>query len=749
MRRTALSAVLVAAALAVGAGPAAAEDLTSFVHPLAGSLGPGFPMVGAFRPYGMAQLGPDTGLPAGEDPVDYTGYSYQDTEIRGFSLTHFDGAGIHIAGDLPFMPTTGAVTATSPDQLATPYSHATETARPGYYATTLTQPQIRVELTATERGGMIRTTYPATTQANMILNAGSSIGITHPASVTVVGDRGLEGWAASDVGYKVYFAASFDRPFAATKAFDGGEIATFDTTSNPTVVMRVAISYVDEAGAERNLAAELPPGTGFDAVRAAAGAAWDARLHDAVVGGGDPGQRATFYTNLYRALAMPSIADDADGRYLGFDDRVHAVAPGSHHYTNLSLWDTYRTQTPMLELLEPRVAHDLATSLVDDADQNHGVIPRWTQANHDRGIMGGDSGSATLADLVTAGELHGAAAEHAYDLLVGQATTTPAAWPREHLESYLARGYIGYDETGIGVAETQEYATDDAAIAQVARRLGHDDVAAALEKRAGSWRNLVDPASKFIRPRNADGSWVDPTQGGPTPLPWRPELQDGYQEATGWQALWAEPQDVAGLFAAIGGPQVAQRRLDAFFGSALNQSAAPAVPVVQQEASFFGVYYAGNQYTPANETDLWAPFYYDWLGQPWKTQRIVRAEMGVYNATPEGLPGNDDTGTMSAWYVLAALGLYHAAPGVPAWELASPAFSDAVLGGRLAIVAPGASSRRPYVHGLTAGVRTVDRPWLTTRELTRARSLTFALGALPDRGWGVSAAAAPPSLSSP
>jgi predicted alpha-1,2-mannosidase len=731
------------------AAPATAEDLTPLVHPLSGSLGAGFPTVGAFQPFGMVAFGPDTGLPGGEDPVDYTGYGFQDPEIRGFSLTHFSGAGIHIGGDLPFMPTTGAVSSEAPDRIASPYSHATETAQPGYYAVTLAASRTKVELTATPRGGMLRATYPATTQANLILNAATSIGATHPAAVSVVGDRGLEGWAQSDVGYRVYFSAAFDRPFAAAHAFAGGEYVTFDTTQNPVVTMRVAISYLDQAGARANLAAELPEGTSFDAVRRAAHDAWDARLHDAVVSGGDPGQRATFYTNLYRALSMPTVFDDADGRYLGFDGAVHEVAPGAHHYTNLSLWDTYRTQTPLLELLEPRVAHDVASLLVDDADQNHGVVPRWTQANRDRGIMGGDSGSATLADLVTAGALRGAAAAHAYDLLLAQATTIPAVWPRGHLESYVSRGYIGYDESDIGVPLTQEYATDDAAVAQVARLLGHDDAAAMLERRAGGWRNLLDPQTKFLRPRTKDGSWVNPTQGGPVALPWRPELSDGYQEATGWQALWAEPQDVAGLFDAIGGRDVARRRLAAFFATALNQPAAPIVPAAQQQGSFFGIYYVGNQYTPANETDLWAPWYFDWAGQPWKTQKVVRAEMSVYDATPRGLPGNDDAGSMSAWYVLAALGLYHAAPGVSAWELTSPAFDTAVVRRRLTIASPGASAARPYVHGFSLDGRPLSRTWLTGCELARARRLSAVPAALPDRRWGTGPGAAPPSLSDP
>ena len=337
---------------------------------------------------------------------------------------------------------------------------------------------------------------------------------------------------------------------------------------------------------------------------------------------------------------MPSVFDDANGQYLGFDGQVHEVVPGHHHYTNLSLWDTYRSQMPLLELIEPDMAHDVLTSLIDDADQNQGVIPRWVQANIDRGIMGGDSGSAVLADGATEGLLNPSESAQALALLIHQATTVPPVWPREHLDAYLKYGYIPNDLSGIGTSQTLEYAIDDHAVAQLAQALGDASDAAALEGRAGYWRNLVDPSDHFIRPRNSDGSWVDSTQvGDPTgvtgvsagSLPVSsPAFQDGYQEGTGWQYLWSVPQDVAGLAQAIGGQGVALRRLDRFFSTALNSPLAPAVPAAQQWSSFFGVYYVGNQYTSVNEPDLWAPWFYDFYGQPWKAQKVARAEMAAY-----------------------------------------------------------------------------------------------------------------------
>jgi predicted alpha-1,2-mannosidase len=761
------AALVAAAALAGPFAAAAAADPASLVDTRDGSLGAGFPMVGAAAPFGMIQPGPDTALANGQqDPVDYCGYSYQDPDIRGFSLTHFDGAGIMIAGDLPFMPTTGAVSATDPTGtgFASPYSHASEVAQPGYYAVTLSRYGTRVELTGTTRAALMRFTFPRTAQANVLAEVSQSINGSNPGSVSVIGDRELEGWVKSNVGYKLYFDAAFDRPFASSdvssaSGTDAGAHVTFDTTADPTVTMRVGISYVDQAGAAANLAAELPSTSSFDRVRRRAQADWDRHLNDVAVSGGAHATQQTFYDNLYRAMLMPSVLDDADGRYPGMDGAIHQVNVGHHHYTALSLWDTYRSQAPLLELIEPAVAHDVLVSLLDDADQNHGVIPRWVQANIDRGIMGGDSGSATVAEGATEGLLGSADVQRALGDLLHQATALPPVWPREHLDAYLKYGYIPFDVDGIGAALTEEYDIDDNSVAQLAAAAGDGTDAAALQARAGYWRNLVDPANHFIQPRNSDGTWASPphssepgfsTVSAPVQLPYNPNFQDGYQEGTGWQYLWAVPHDVAGLASAIGGAPVALRRLDRYFSTALNQPLAPAVPLAQQYSSFFGVYYFGDQYTPANEPDLWAPWYYDWLGQPWKTQKVARAEMAAYNPRPDGLPGNDDTGEMSAWYVLAALGIYHAAPGVDAWELSSPAFPRAVVRARhLTIEAAGAGNARPYVHALRLGGRSIERTYLTSCELFAGGRLAFDLGATADRTWGTGPGATPPSASAP
>jgi predicted alpha-1,2-mannosidase len=706
------------AALAFAAPVSASTDPASYVRPLSGTLGSGFPMVGASVPFGLIQPGPDTGLADGsEDPVNYCGYGYQDTTIRGFSLTHFDGAGIKIAGDVPFMPVTGTPAADA-QQDASPYEHATEVAEPGYYGVTLAKYNTRVELTSALRSSMARITFPSGDDNHVVVDptrsiSGASAGSAHPE-----GDRTLVGSTTSSDNYTVHFVMQFDRPFAAhgTRPV----VLDFDAA---TVTMRMAISYVDADGALGNLDTR----TSFDQMRARARAAWNDRLHSVDVSGGSAELTRTFYSNLYRFFMMPSVFDDADGRYLGMDGQVRTVDRGTHHYTALSLWDTYRTEFPLLSLVAPEVARDVARSILADAEQNGGMLPRWVQANRDQQIMGGDSATATVGDAVGEGLLDDTDGQRAYHAMLDNATRVPATSARGGLEGYLQRGWVGQDESGrSGAALTLEYAIDDAAMLPALRKYGTPDQVAEFTKRAGNWRNLWSADDGFLRPRNKDGSWASPNPLG-VPGVWRPEFQDGWQEGTAYQYLWFVPHDVPGLAQTLGGNDAAAQRLDDFFR-------APAP--VQDKGSFFGVYYVGTQFTPSNETDLWAPWYYNWVGQPWKAQREAREAMSVYSSRPDGMPGNDDTGTMAAWYVLAALGLYHAAPGSQVWQLSGPAFPKAVIGKTLTIHASGASRLNRYIQSATLDGKPFGRPFLSSEKVHRGGRLSFQMGARPNKSWG-------------
>ncbi|MHB8594680.1 MAG: GH92 family glycosyl hydrolase, partial [Acidimicrobiales bacterium] len=578
VRMRPVSASTVLADTGVGSPDAGAPDLTRYVNPLAGSLGPGFPFVGAALPFAMATPGPATMLPTGPDPVNYVGYGYQDPLISGFALTHFDGAGVHIAGDLPIMATTGSVSSNSPMMFASPFSHASETSQPGYYGVTLSKYDIRAELTATTRVGVMHFEYPAGQAANVLFDTSQNNVGLNLASVAITGENTVSGWMKSTGtgGYRVYFSATFDRDFASFGTWDGsaldpgsasatssatGAWVSFPASSGPqTVTVRVGLSYTSAAGAADNLAAEAPPSLSFDAIRAAATQTWNEHLHDVVVTGGSTATTETFYTNLYRALLMPSVLNDDDGSYLGLDGQVHQVAVGHEHYTNLSLWDIYRSQVPLIDLVEPAVAQDIATSLLADYDQNHEQFPRWVYANFDLGTMGGDSAMEVLATDLADGVLSGQEASTAYADLV-HATTPPAS--SGNLGVYLDNGYIPFAGASDNrpSSETLSYAIGYGALAQVAQIYGTPAQVQQFSSLSGYWKNLFDPSDRFLRPRNSDGSWANPTSVGPESI-FSPDSQDGWQEGTGWQYLWSVPQDVAGLTQAIGGRDATLSRLD-------------------------------------------------------------------------------------------------------------------------------------------------------------------------------------------
>lgn len=800
-----MAAVVVCFWSTVAAPPAAAADLTRYVNPFSGTdsgapdFGTGggaantFP--GATRPFGMLSWSPDTVPSVVNSPG---GYSYPDTRLRGFSLTHLSGAGCPVYQDIPFLPTTAPLTSSpvvagSADlqpQLVPSFSHTHESAHPGSYAVTLdpgTPRAIDTALTATTRTGLGRFTFPPTGRATMIVNAGGSgFGDTRaavridPAQRLVTGSADSGQFCVNRDTYRVYFAARFDRPFAAygtwqklllapgaTSATDtspisltykpvpggpeslpgdpsstaqAGAYLTFDARSDRTVRVAVAISYVSEAGALRNLAAESH-GWDLRAARRSATAAWNAELGRARVSGGSLSTTRTYYTALYHALLAPRTFSDVDGAYAGMDGRVH-VQRHRTQYADISGWDIYRTQIPLLAMIDRARTGDVLQSLVNDARES-GCLPKWPVANAQTNVMVGDP-----ADLIISGA--DAFGVRGYDrraamaaMLRGADTLcqTTGADPyveRQGLAEYLRLGYVPQESNGplgnattvvdpAGVwgaaATTLEYAAADFAIARQAARLGDAGTAGRFLSRAGNWRKLFDPASGYIEQRSATGAFGsghDPASG------------DGFVEGSGGQYTWAVPYDVGGLTAAMGGARKARARLDAFFAK-LN--AGPA---------------ANHAYL-GNEPTLGTPWLYAWLGRPFRTQRIVRdALLGLYNPTPKGYPGNDDLGTMSAWYVLAALGLYPTTPGTDVVALSTPLFPHARLRlarGVLRIDARGATGATAYVRGVRLRGARVHRSWLSWPALARGGTLDYRVSTHPDARWGAAPAAAPPSFS--
>src|SRR3954469_2767721 len=709
-RRTCLLAAAAAAALAL-ATPARA-DLAAEVDPLDGTMPPGFVFPGAVAPFGMVQNSPDT---TGE--FAYGGYDYSDTAVRSFSLVHLSGPGVKKGGDLPFMPTLGPAS-DDPSVYASPFSHAREQAEPGYYRVTLDASQTDVELTASEHAAMQRYTFAPSPAAKVIMDTARSGEGTAPATWRVTAPDEVAG--SRHGRYPVFFVARFSRPFAQHGAFAGGDggWGGFDTTTDRTVTVPLGLSFVDEDGARRNLDAEAPQSRSFDAMRAAAHAAWSRELGKVAVEGAPLDSRA-FYTALYRASLHPNVFTDVDGRYRGQDDAAH-VAGGRTQYANYSLWDTYKGENQLLALVQRGRYRDMLTSLLADAREG-GKLPRWGEQSIDPAHMSGDPAVPMIADGVCRGMLDRTTAEALY----AQAVALRARRPPE----LDAVGYLP-DRPGT----TLEYGVADFSLALMARALGHDDDAARWLRASLNYRNVLDPSTRWIRPRAADGSWHEPFD---------PALDEtGFQEGNAWQHSWLPPHDARGLFDRMGGDGAVRDRFQTFF-------ALPAE--AQNRATLFGLVYRTPQYAPGNEHDLQAPWMPVFAGEPWKGAEAQRAIQALFRDTPDGLPGNDDLGGLSGWAVWSMLGLGPVTPGAPFEVVGSPLFPRATIdvggGRRLEIRAPGASALNRYVTGASWNGRPLRRAWIDDGALRQGGVLQLDMSAVPDKDWGAATAFRPPSAS--
>jgi predicted alpha-1,2-mannosidase len=715
-----IAGALPGVASAVPAVAALVADPGALVNPLLGTSNSGNTFPGADAPFGMVQWSPDTtSRPYGG------GYAYKDTAITGFSLTHMSGPGCAAMGDVPILPTTGTVAATD----SVGFAHANESASPGGYAVTLSN-NVRTELTATTRSGMARFTFPATTQANLLFKLGSGPTTTTNPTFTVVSSSEVSGsvtsghFCGSTQTDTTYFDILFDQPFTANAAITGGDALTFDTSGDTVLQAKVGVSFVSVANARANRVAENP-NWDFGAIQTATHAAWNALLGKVQISGGTAAQQAVFYTSLYHALLHPNVVSDANGQYLGFDRHLHTVSSGqTAQYANYSGWDIYRAQAQLEALLAPTQASDSAQSMVNDYTQG-GLLPKWAYNDGETFVMVGDPAAPIIADYYAFGarDFDTATAEAA---LVAQGTDFNA--DRPGIDYLASKGYLPADGTYTccneygAVSTLLEYNTADFAVSAFAGALGDTTAQSQFANRAQDWKNVFNSASGFMQPKLADGTWKTgfaATSG------------TDFVEGTSWQYTGMVPFNLRGLADAKGG--------DSAMVSYLNSVL----------AGFKGA--GGAQANLGNEPSLELPWEYDYVGQPYKTQQVIRQVQDQLwpDAPASWGVGNDDLGTMSAWYVWSALGMFPETPGTSDLAIGSPMFTHATIalgnGGTITINAPAAADNAPYVQSLSLNGSAWNNAYLPASFALAGGTLDYTLGTTANTSWATATSSAPPS----
>ncbi|MBA3842910.1 MAG: glycoside hydrolase family 92 protein [Actinobacteria bacterium] len=737
--------------LAAAAPGFASPDSTPLVDPFVGTAGAGNTFPGAVVPSGMVQFSPvsaRTSTPGG--------YRYDDATIGGFALTRLSGAGCTNMGDLPVLPLAQPFAALSSDGRVPPgsFRHTHESASPGRY-TVRFDSGVSADLTATLRTGDATFTFPGP-NGYVVLDAGGGGAPRNGISIELVSKNEVRG-SVTESGFcggpaspTLNFDVRFDRPVGTTASWgqDGTVVAGVakrkTTTSGGlllgfaggTVRMKVGVSYVSVANAALNLRRESP-GWDFRRVANDARSAWSTALGRIEVRGGGAAAARTFYTALYHSLIHPTVASDVNGQFRRKDGKV-GRATGYTRLTNISGWDVYRTQIPLLALVEPTIGDDLVRSMVAGAAES-GSMAKWEYAGFETGTMVGDPAAPIVAGVDAFGDhrIDRGSATAALERAALRTDPGPFMYPsnliptdgsafgpfveRPALVDYIALGYVPYDlrEGGIwGTASTTlEYGIADFALSRLLGAGRRAAASTALLARSGAWRNLFDPVSRYIEPRNADGSFL-PSYSDVSKL--------GFVEGNAMQYTWSVPYDVAGLFRAIG-PRAATERLDSML-TRLNTDR-----------------YAPNAWL-GNEPSFDLPWLYLWLREPWKTQAAVRrATTTLFGGTPAGLPGNDDLGALSAWYVWSALGLYPAIPGVGGFAVGSPTFASATIHAGLRTISLEARGRGAYVKRLDVNGAPASRTWVALPRRA-SLSLQFTRAERP-QSWGAGAASAPPSFA--
>ena len=708
---------------------------TEYVNPFIGTDFTGNTYPGAQAPFGMVQLSPDNGLP-GWDRI--SGYFYPDSTIAGFSHTHLSGTGAGDLYDISFMPVTLPYKeADAPLGIHSLFSHDEETASAGYYQVRLKDYDINVELTATERCGIQRYTFPEA-DAAIFLNLRKAMNwdftndtrIEVVDSVTIQGYRFSDGWARDQ---HIYFRTRFSKPFASVqldtaavikdgKRIGSSAIARFDfhTSAGEQILVTTAISGVSMEGAARNLAAEAPADD-FDKYLAVIRKNWNEQLSKVEIKSNDIDEKVKFYTALYHSMLAPTIYSDMDGAYYGPDKQVHQ-ADGWTNYSTFSLWDTYRAAHPLYTYIEPQRVNDMVKSFLAFSKQN-GRLPVWNFYGSETDMMIGYHAVPVIVDAYLKGIGD-------FDPKKALAACVATANIDEYrgIGLYKKYGYVPYDVTdhynseNWSLSKTLEYAYDDYCIARMAEKLGEKQIADEFYKRSLNYKNVYNSQTTFMQPRNNKGSFIEDF----SPDDYTPHIC----ESNGWQYFWSVQQDVDGLISLVGGKERFAQKLDSMF--TYNPSADEDLPI-------FSTGMIG-QYAHGNEPSHHVIYLFNAIGQPWKAQKYAAEVMHeLYKNTPAGLCGNEDCGQMSAWYVFSAMGFYPVDPISGKYEIGTPMYPEMKMhlanGKTFTILAPAVSKENIYIQSVKLDGKPYDKSYITHEQIMNGSIFEFEMGNKPGKVW--------------
>ncbi len=743
----------------------AQTNFIQYVKPLTGTQRMGHTFPGATVPFGSVQLSPDTDTLSYEKNGKYqkevyqycAGYQYEDKTIVGFSHTHFSGTGHSDLGDFLIMPTIGPLqlnpgTAEHPENgYRSLYSHVNETAEPAYYRVKLDDHNITAELTATTRVGFHQYTFPKSDSAHIILDLMHGIynydGKTVWTFVRVENDtlvtgfRQTNGWGRTRT---VYFAMTFSKPFTSYgharydtsiyrgfwRKFDASknfpEMAgknirayfNFSTAQDEQIRIKFALSPVSTEGAVKNLLSEIPDWD-FERVKREGQQLWNAELGKVNAELLTPNETETFYTSLYHTLLGPTVYMDVDGRYKGIDQNIH-TAEGFTNYTTFSLWDTYRALHPLFNLIQPKRNADMIQSMLAHYDQSvHKMLPVWSHYANENWCMIGYHSVSVIADAVVKGNVPFDAVK-----ALNASVTTSRQKYYDGLEYYMSMGYVPDDKNSSSVSKTLEYAYDDWAIAQMAKKQGEQTIYEEYMKRSEYYNNVFDPSIGFMRPKLSDGSFRKnfstlETDG------------QGFIEGNSWNYSLHVPHNVPRLIELIGGKKKFSTYLDSLFTMHLPDEFFAHNEDITREGII------GN-YVHGNEPSHHVPYLYNWTGESWKTQEKVRMILNAkYSNTPDGLSGNDDCGQMSAWYIFSALGFYPVAPGSSQYSIGSPLVKSAKItlenGKTLSILAKDQSAKNVYVQRIRVNGKVWKENYFVHQDLMNGAEIVFEMGSKPKK----------------